>query len=201
MSSALTFGVNTKEMNSNHSKRSLQLPYAMASAYRAEAWPRLRKLAIEYKGYLEEGAFEDSGREEKRSIANHQIHTFLGLVEVADENISAAKQHLLDSISNFNSFALQERGPNLLLAKRLLEVGEKEVVLTFFEKVDAEWKGRLQRGNTAGWEKEISEGSIPDFGKNLDLYLPQKPIFPKLMTLARGIEFVQKHWPSDKIAS
>jgi len=183
-------------MNSNHGTRSIQLPYAMAAAYRAEAWPRLRKLALEYKGYIEEDA-----PEERRSIANHQIHTFLGLVEVADENIAAAKQHLLDSITDMSSFALQERGPNLLLAKRLLEVGEKEVVLNFFEEVDTEWTGRLQRGNTAGWEKEISEGSIPDFGKNLELYLPKRPSLPKLMTLARGIEFVQKHWPSDKKAS
>jgi hypothetical protein len=56
-------------------------------------------------------------------------------------------------------------GPNMTLAKALLEKGRKETVLRYFELCRKFWKmddGRLDR-----WRDAVRTGRIPDFGANL----------------------------------
>ena len=54
-------------------------------------------------------------------------------------------------------------GPNMSLAKDLLEKGERQVVLDYFALCRRFWNyGRLD-----DWSQQVKEGKIPDFGANL----------------------------------
>jgi hypothetical protein len=54
-------------------------------------------------------------------------------------------------------------GPNMSLAKDLLEKGEKQGVLDYFALCRKFWNsGRLDE-----WSQQVTEGTIPDFGANL----------------------------------
>jgi hypothetical protein len=56
-------------------------------------------------------------------------------------------------------------GPNMSLAKDLLEKGEREVVLEYFELCRKFWK--MDNGRRNDWSQEVKAGKIPDFGANL----------------------------------
>ena len=56
-------------------------------------------------------------------------------------------------------------GPNMSLAKDLLEHGETEAVLAYFERCRAFWKMGGERLDA--WSKEVRAGLIPNFGANL----------------------------------
>jgi hypothetical protein len=57
-------------------------------------------------------------------------------------------------------------GPNMQLAKALLEKGEKDVVLEYFMRCAKFWKMGEER--LAGWTDSVKKGKIPDFGANLN---------------------------------
>ena len=54
---------------------------------------------------------------------------------------------------------------NMALAKDLLEKGETEIVLEYFELCSNFWKDR--RGQLEKWTEEIKQGHVPDFRANL----------------------------------
>ena len=56
-------------------------------------------------------------------------------------------------------------GPNVSLAKDLLEKGERDVVIQYLGLCRKFWK--LDRGRLDKWIHEIKDGKIPDFGANL----------------------------------
>jgi hypothetical protein len=60
---------------------------------------------------------------------------------------------------------LNSFGPNMALAKDLLEKSETEIVFEYFELCSKFWKDR--RGQLEQWTKEIKNGHVPDFGANL----------------------------------
>jgi hypothetical protein len=60
---------------------------------------------------------------------------------------------------------LDSFGPNMLLARDLLEAGEDEAVLAYFEQCRVFWKmggDKLDR-----WSQDVKDGLLPDFGANL----------------------------------
>ena len=77
-----------------------------------------------------------------------------------------AKLRLLASGRTKGSPTLDSFGPNMSLAKDLLERGEREVVLEYFKLCSAFWKRGADRLDA--WTAEIKQGQIPDFGANLD---------------------------------
>lgn len=57
-------------------------------------------------------------------------------------------------------------GPNMTLAKDLLEKGEKKVVLDYFELCRKFWEARFSKLDA--WKSDVEAGRMPDFGANLD---------------------------------
>jgi hypothetical protein len=56
-------------------------------------------------------------------------------------------------------------GPNMSLAKDLVEKGERDSVLAYFELCRKFWEkdeGRLDQ-----WSRDVKSGKVPDFGGNL----------------------------------
>ena len=66
---------------------------------------------------------------------------------------------------------LNSFGPNMLLAKELLEIGEMEIVIAYMELCKQFWHStmRLVAGRPLKkWKQSIENGEIPDFGANLN---------------------------------
>ena len=89
----------------------------------------------------------------------------LGRIAVKEGRIDEAKQHLIAAGNSPGSPQMNSFGPNVSLAKDLLEKGERDVVIQYLELCRKFWK--MHRGNLDKWIQEIKDGKIPDFGANL----------------------------------
>ena len=97
--------------------------------------------------------------------AVQDFNIVLGRLAVRDDNIEQAKEYLLAAGRSPGSPQMDSFGPNMGLAKDLLNQGEKEVVLEYFDSCRSFWK--MDRGRLDQWAKEVETGKIPDFGANL----------------------------------
>ena len=95
----------------------------------------------------------------------HHGHLTLGRIELAEGDLEKAKDRLLKAGGTPGFPQLNSFGPNMLLAKELLERGEQEVVLRYFELCSKFWG--MGREKLAAWTQQVREGKIPDFGANL----------------------------------
>ena len=94
----------------------------------------------------------------------HHGHLILGRIALREGNVGSAKEHLLAAGQTPGSPQLNSFGPNMTLARELLEKGEKQAVLEYFKRCGSFWKkDRLET-----WAREVQDGKIPDFGANLD---------------------------------
>ncbi|HEY8559613.1 MAG TPA: hypothetical protein VIL74_04355 [Pyrinomonadaceae bacterium] len=97
--------------------------------------------------------------------AVHVANLVLGHVALASGDVAAAKRFLLAAGKTPGSPQLDSFGPNMRLAKALLEKGETETVLEYFDLCDKFWKPRFSA--TAEWKAAIRKNETPDFGANL----------------------------------
>lgn len=89
----------------------------------------------------------------------------LGRIAVREGRIADAKQYLLEAGRSPGSPQMDTFGPNMSLAKDLLEKGETNVVLQYFESCRTFWK--MDDGELNLWRDQVKKGQIPDFGANL----------------------------------
>ena len=66
-----------------------------------------------------------------------------------------------------SKFVLSSFGPNMALAKELLEAGEKAAVIEYLQLCKNFWDYAQKRGTLDRWIKTIKAGEIPEFGPNL----------------------------------
>ena len=89
----------------------------------------------------------------------------LGRIVLREGKIGDALIFLERSVEVQGSPQLNSFGPNMSLAKDLLEAGETRAVLAYFERCRAFWKmggSQLDR-----WAADVRNGKIPNFGANL----------------------------------
>jgi tetratricopeptide (TPR) repeat protein len=91
--------------------------------------------------------------------AIHDANMVLGLIELDSNNIAEAKHYLLKAGRTSGSPQLANFGPNLLLAKALLDIGEKQVVIEYFQLLKAVWKNNDNRLTT--WITSLEGGGTP----------------------------------------
>lgn len=89
----------------------------------------------------------------------------LGRIALSEGNIAEAKERLLASADSKGSPQMNSFGPNMQLAKELLEKGEKEVVLQYFARCLTFWK--MGTAQIKEWTESVNNGAIPNFGANL----------------------------------
>ncbi|HYW45668.1 MAG TPA: hypothetical protein VE959_22580 [Bryobacteraceae bacterium] len=89
----------------------------------------------------------------------------LGQVALRQGNIDSARSYLLASGKTPGSPQLNSFGPNMSLARDLIESGQREAVVSFFDECRAFWK--LDRGKLQQWSEQVNSGHVPDFGTNL----------------------------------
>lgn len=95
----------------------------------------------------------------------HDGNMVLGLVALKGGDIAAARQYLLEAGKTVGSPTLNSFGPNMTLAKGLLDAGERDVVLDYFAECRVIWK--LGSKQLDDWSATIRGGGLPEFGANL----------------------------------
>ena len=90
----------------------------------------------------------------------------LGRVALQQGNLKLAAQYLLDAASTPGSPQLNSFGPNVTLAKELLDAGQSGPVLQYFAQVRSFWK--MDRGKLDEWTAAVRAGTPPDFAANLN---------------------------------
>ncbi|MBI5589475.1 MAG: hypothetical protein HY881_03220 [Deltaproteobacteria bacterium] len=97
--------------------------------------------------------------------AIHDGNMVLGRVALHEGKVDDAKAFLLAAGKTPGSPQLDSFGPNLSLAKDLLEQGYKEVVIQYLDLCVIFWETHLV--DIKKWKSEIDSGAVPDFGANL----------------------------------
>lgn len=89
----------------------------------------------------------------------------LGRIALQEGNIEDAKRRLLKAGKSPGSPQMNNFGPNMSLAKDLLEKGQRDVVLEYFELCRKFWQ--MDKGHLDQWSQDVKAGKTPDFGANL----------------------------------
>jgi hypothetical protein len=97
--------------------------------------------------------------------AIHSSNVALGRLEIRKGNIKEAANYLLEAGKTPGSPQLNSFGPNMSLAKELLERGEIESVVKYFELCKKFWK--MDYGKLEEWTNLAKAGQIPAFRANL----------------------------------
>jgi tetratricopeptide (TPR) repeat protein len=132
--------------------------YARAETYANE----LLALAPQYR---EDRSYHDRSYGEAIFYGN----MVLGRVALRrDYDIPKAKAALIASGQTPGSPTLNSFGPDMSLAKDLLEAGERDSVLQFFDQCRAFWKTRVLERKLDDWIAVVKGCCrLPDFGNNL----------------------------------
>lgn len=95
----------------------------------------------------------------------HHAQLILGRVAVRQGDVAKASEHLLEAAHVPPSPQLRSFGPNMALAKELLELGETSVVLEYLTLCERFWE--LGHPRLEEWKAALREGKTPAFGPNL----------------------------------
>ncbi len=98
----------------------------------------------------------------------HAANLVLGLLALHDGDTAGAEAYLLAMGRVSGSPVLDSFGPNMQLAKALLERGDSQPVLAYFDECAKFWTYQPGKASLAAWAAEVKQGKIPDFRGNLD---------------------------------
>jgi len=98
----------------------------------------------------------------------HFGNIILGKIALASNDLEEAKERLINAGKTPGSPQLNSFGPNMGLAKELLQKGEKDAVLEYFELCSKFWERSRHLQKLRKWSVEVKDGKIPDFGPNLN---------------------------------
>jgi len=96
----------------------------------------------------------------------HHGNIILGRIALTLDDLEEAKKRLIKAGKTPGSPQLNSFGPNMALAKELLQKGEKDVVLKYLELCSKFWK--MGKDRLHKWSVVVKDGKIPDFGPNLN---------------------------------
>lgn len=92
-------------------------------------------------------------------------HLVLGRIAAEEGRMDEAREHLLESGKSTGSPVLGSFGPNMSLARDLLQSGERDGVLQFFDLCRRFWT--IGDETLTLWSEDVKAGRMPDFGANL----------------------------------
>jgi hypothetical protein len=97
--------------------------------------------------------------------AIHDGHMVLGRIALRGGDLETAKGELLQAGKTSGSPQLRSFGPNVSLAKDLIERHQVGAVTEYFRLCGAFWD--LGQANLRRWTILVKAGEMPDFGSNL----------------------------------
>lgn len=137
------------------------------AAYKAGDYAKAEKFALALQDTATELVRESKAYTPSLEFATHISNTVLGLISFERGDLSKAGDHLIAAGTlKWGYPTLRSFGPNMLLAKKLVEKGEREAVLKYLEKCAGFWQ--MEDGRLAKWKKTIEDGGVPDFSRTLD---------------------------------
>ena len=145
----------------NETERFYALNHAAKNAWRKGEIEKARALASEMEGLLPKYK-----NDWNYGNAVQDANQVLGLIALGAGDVAEARRRLLASADSKGSPQMNSFGPNMQLAKALLEEGEKDVVLEYFKRCATFWK--MGEARLEGWTASVKKGEIPEFGANLD---------------------------------
>lgn len=92
----------------------------------------------------------------------HNANTILGRVALQKNDLKKAKEHLIKSVEIPSSPQLNSFGPSCILARELLERGEKTAVLDYLDLVARFWTNTRAINYLDKWKDEILMDKIPN---------------------------------------
>lgn len=95
------------------------------------------------------------------SDATHVGNLVLGHLALSEGDVGSAKEHLLAAGRVPGSAVLKSFGPHFLLAKQLIEKGERETVIEYFDLCAKFWE--REDGQLAKWKEAVRRGEMPYF--------------------------------------
>jgi len=95
--------------------------------------------------------------------AVHDGNLVLGRIALEQGAVDAAKGYLLEAGTSTGSPVLGSFGPNMSLARELLQKGERDTVLQYFERCRNFWQADALKQ----WTDDVTTGRVPNFGANL----------------------------------
>jgi hypothetical protein len=140
-------------------KRNPFLPRLVKAAFAAGDYARAAGYADEALNAAKHGVFWWTGD------AIHQGNIVLGRLALRKNDVEEAKRALIAAGKTPGSSTLAGPGPNMQLAKDLLDRGETATVVQYLELCRNFWEGN--HGKLAEWIVLIKAGLKPDFGPNL----------------------------------
>jgi len=105
---------------------------------------------------------ERLARKWNRGQMIHDANMILGEIALSEGRTKEAGHFLIEAGKVTEGLTLTSYGPDLALANDLLDLGERQAVLTFFEECHVFWK--TGRDSLSRWTKAIQAGQKPDFG-------------------------------------
>lgn len=97
--------------------------------------------------------------------AIHKANLAFGSIALDTGDVELAKEYLLKAGKTPGSPQLNSFGPNMSLAKQLLERGEKDVVLQYFDLCRTFWD--MGDEWLKYWSESVKAGGNPNFGANI----------------------------------
>jgi len=138
------------------------LQYRLATiAFESGDWNKAETYAAEL---LSEAHWRKS--QSQYGLDIHRGNILLGRVALKSGNVEKAKAYLMAAGKTPGSPELNFSGPDTTLAKELLEKGEREAVIEYFQLCANFWemgKERLEK-----WTATVKAGGMPDFETTLD---------------------------------
>jgi tetratricopeptide (TPR) repeat protein len=148
------------------------LPSLTSVALEADQIDEARRSAQEILERGREEERHDPGAAELQSTMRadgaHKAHIVLGRLALRAGDLATARAELLAAghVAAHGSPVLMSFGPDMKLADELLERGERETVLQYFELCRAFWTMGAQR--LGDWGRAVRAGGRPDFGPSLN---------------------------------
>jgi len=140
-------------------EQSILLSRLPVAAFEAGDLKHAREWAVEV---LNQAA---TGKTQALEDAVHHAQIVLGRVALVNGDLKEAKERLVLAGQTAGSPALKTFGPNMSLAKELLEKGERDTVVKYFDECATFWKDHQEK--LAQWTAQVRAGETPQFGANL----------------------------------
>lgn len=140
-------------LNEDEYSRWAWLDDAAELAYQIEDYDKAKKYSLESLSisgnYISDWNYGNS---------IHNANMILGRLSLRDGDVNKAKEYLLESAKSKGSPQLDTFGPSLALAKELLDIGEKTVVLSYLKSITLFWQ--MDKGCVKRWIKQIENDEI-----------------------------------------
>lgn len=98
--------------------------------------------------------------------AIHVANVVLGRVALVQDDVDEARAFLIAAGKTPGSPQLNSFGPDMLLAREMLKLGENEAVLQYFDLCAKFWD-KKHSTRLDDWRTAVSRNETPDFGANL----------------------------------